>query len=197
MKGSGAAGNSLRAAPRSPPCESGAAISRGSMAVALTLLALLIELAVGYPERLVRAIGHPVTWIGRLIGTLDRAWNRDAASDRARRVRGALAVALIVATAGAAGYGLQRGLSALPYGIVAAALCASSSSATVSRPRAPRWQTSSVATRPRWTRAEWHALRSRAWRRIFPTAWSRRSFGWRSPACPAPPSTRRSTRPTA
>ena len=73
-----------------------------------------------------RAIGHPVTWIGRLIGTLDRAWNRDAASDRARRVRGALAVALIVATAGAAGYGLQRGLSALPYGIVAAALCASS-----------------------------------------------------------------------
>jgi len=96
------------------------------MAVALTLLALLIELAVGYPERLVRAIGHPVTWIGRLIGTLDRAWNRDAASDRARRVRGALAVALIVATAGAAGYGLQRGLSALPYGIVAAALCASS-----------------------------------------------------------------------
>ena len=73
-----------------------------------------------------RAIGHPVTWIGRLIDTLDRAWNRDAASDPARRVRGALAVALIVATAGAAGYGLQRGLSALPYGIVAAALCASS-----------------------------------------------------------------------
>src|SRR5262245_55919756 len=126
MKGSGAAGNSFRAAPRSPPCESGAATSRGSMAVALTLLALLIELAVGYPDRLVRAIGHPVTWIGRLIDTLDRAWNRDAASDPARRVRGALAVALIVATAGAAGYGLQRGLSALPYGIVAAALCASS-----------------------------------------------------------------------
>ena len=40
------------------------------MAVALTLLALLIELAVGYPDRLFRAIGHPVTWIGRLITLL-------------------------------------------------------------------------------------------------------------------------------
>ena len=38
------------------------------MTVALTLLALLIELMVGYPDWLARAIGHPVTWMGRLIG---------------------------------------------------------------------------------------------------------------------------------
>jgi adenosylcobinamide-phosphate synthase len=30
---------------------------------------------VGYPDRLVRAIGHPVIWMGRLIGALDRAFS--------------------------------------------------------------------------------------------------------------------------
>ena len=42
------------------------------MAAPLTLLALLIELMVGYPDRLVQSIGHPVTWMGRLIAWLDR-----------------------------------------------------------------------------------------------------------------------------
>jgi len=91
----------------------------------LTLIALLIELAVGYPDRLVRAIGHPVTWIGALIGALDRGLNRDGLNDAHRRMHGVLAVVLIVAVAAAAGYGVQRALLALPYGIVAAALCAS------------------------------------------------------------------------
>jgi len=95
------------------------------MAIPLTLLALLIELAVGYPDRLVRAIGHPVTWIGALIGALDRGLNRDGLNDAHRRMHGVLAVVLIVAVAVAAGYGVQRALLALPYGIVAAALCAS------------------------------------------------------------------------
>ena len=42
---------------------------------------LLIELAFGYPDRLFRAIGHPVTWIGRLISFLDRKLNRATDSD--------------------------------------------------------------------------------------------------------------------
>jgi adenosylcobinamide-phosphate synthase len=37
------------------------------MSVALALFAMLIELCLGYPEWLVRAIGHPVSWIGNLI----------------------------------------------------------------------------------------------------------------------------------
>ena len=41
------------------------------MAAPLTLLAVLIELTFGYPDRLARAIGHPVTWMGRLIALLD------------------------------------------------------------------------------------------------------------------------------
>ena len=34
--------------------------------------ALLLDAAFGYPDWLVRAIGHPVMWTGALIGTLDR-----------------------------------------------------------------------------------------------------------------------------
>ncbi|MFY9624587.1 MAG: cobalamin biosynthesis protein, partial [Rhodoplanes sp.] len=41
------------------------------MSVALAFFALIIELMVGYPDRLVRAIGHPVIWMGRLIALLD------------------------------------------------------------------------------------------------------------------------------
>ena len=95
------------------------------MAIALTLLALLIELAVGYPDRLVRAIGHPVTWMGALIDALDRGLNRERLSDAHRRMHGVLAAVLIAGVAAATGYGVQRALLALPYGIVAAALCAS------------------------------------------------------------------------
>jgi adenosylcobinamide-phosphate synthase len=47
------------------------------MSVALALLAMLIEAVVGYPDRLVHAIGHPVIWIGDLIAALERRLNRD------------------------------------------------------------------------------------------------------------------------
>ena len=66
------------------------------MAVALTLLALLIEATVGYPERLLRAIGHPVTWIGRLIGLLDRTLNHESMSDASRRAAGVAAVLILI-----------------------------------------------------------------------------------------------------
>ena len=55
------------------------------MAITLTFSALLIEAMFGYPDWLVRTIGHPVTWMGRLIGVLDRALNRDALSPAKRR----------------------------------------------------------------------------------------------------------------
>ena len=68
------------------------------MAAPLTLLALLIELAFGYPERLSRAIGHPVTWMGRLVSSLDRRLNRNGADPVARRSAGAMTMlALLLA----------------------------------------------------------------------------------------------------
>jgi adenosylcobinamide-phosphate synthase len=49
------------------------------MSVALAFFALIIELMVGYPDRLVRAIGHPVIWMGKLIALLDQMLNRTPA----------------------------------------------------------------------------------------------------------------------
>ena len=95
------------------------------MAAALTLLALLFELVIGYPDRLVRAIGHPVTWIGALIGALDRALNRDTATPAARRAAGTIAVLILIGTVGTIAFMLERGLLLLPFGSVAAALLAS------------------------------------------------------------------------
>ena len=50
------------------------------MDAALALVALLIEAIVGYPDRLLRAIGHPVICMGGLIARLDRALNRPGPS---------------------------------------------------------------------------------------------------------------------
>ena len=95
------------------------------MSVALALIAMLIELCLGYPQRLVDAIGHPVTWIGRLIGALDRLLNRDAAPPRERRVAGLLAVLVVLGIVGSIAFLIEHALLRLPFGILATALLAS------------------------------------------------------------------------
>jgi adenosylcobinamide-phosphate synthase len=95
------------------------------MSVALALLAMLIELAFGYPQPLVRVIGHPVTWIGRLIDALDRFLNRDADGAAMRRAAGMIAVFVVLAIVGSIAYLLQHTLLRLQFGIFAVALLAS------------------------------------------------------------------------
>ncbi|GLH79361.1 cobalamin biosynthesis protein CobD [Bradyrhizobium sp. SSBR45G] len=68
------------------------------MFVSLALAALLIEAVVGYPQIMVRRIGHPVMWIGALIAWADRRWNGAEDSFAVRRGRGAGLVVLLVAT---------------------------------------------------------------------------------------------------
>ena len=58
------------------------------MSIAITLLALLIEATLGYPDRVLRAIGHPVMWIGRMIDWLDRTLNRETRSGGRAQGRG-------------------------------------------------------------------------------------------------------------
>jgi adenosylcobinamide-phosphate synthase len=95
------------------------------MSVALALLAMLIELAFGYPERLTRAIGHPVTWMGRLIGALDRTFNRAGDEPGRRRATGLIAVLLIIGIVGSAVVLIERALFHLPFGIFVVAFLAS------------------------------------------------------------------------
>jgi adenosylcobinamide-phosphate synthase len=95
------------------------------MTVALTFVALLIELCFAYPAALHRAIGHPVTWIGRLIAWLDRGLNRETASAPSRRAAGAAAVLILLVVVGALAWFVQSALLRLPFGMLAAALVAS------------------------------------------------------------------------
>jgi adenosylcobinamide-phosphate synthase len=94
------------------------------MSAALALFAMLIELCIGYPERLVRVIGHPVTWIGALIGGLDRLFNRDM-TPALRRLAGILAVAIALSVVAAITFVVQWQLLRLPFGIVPVAVLAS------------------------------------------------------------------------
>jgi adenosylcobinamide-phosphate synthase len=103
------------------------------MPVALAFLAMLIELCLGYPQPVTRMIGHPVTWIGRLIGGLDRALNpppfplppaRDG-KEEGRRTKGVIAVLLVLAIVGTIAFIVERELSRLPFGIFITALIAS------------------------------------------------------------------------
>ena len=84
-----------------------------------------MELAFGYPDRLVRAIGHPVMWIGHLISFLDRTLNRATASDRFRRISGCLALAVLVGVPAGLSYAIEALLGAIPWGIVITAILAS------------------------------------------------------------------------
>ncbi|TDL81764.1 cobalamin biosynthesis protein CobD [Palleronia sediminis] len=67
------------------------------MSAAAMLIALAIDGALGWPDAAYRRIGHPVTWLGRLIDLLDRRWNRG--TDRARHRAGIAAAAAVIAAA--------------------------------------------------------------------------------------------------
>jgi adenosylcobinamide-phosphate synthase len=69
---------------------------------AIMLIGLAIDALIGWPNALFRAIGHPVTWMGRVIRQFDDWLNIDGTEDRARRIAGlvaALAVILLSAEA--------------------------------------------------------------------------------------------------
>ena len=93
----------------------------------LAFLSLIADRAFGYPDALVKAIGHPVMWIGRLISELDESLNRPERGRRERRHAGVMALSIIVAVAALAGLLVQKALLAVPLiGLVLLALVASS-----------------------------------------------------------------------
>jgi len=85
----------------------------------------LLEITVGYPDRLAQAIGHPVTWMGRLIDWLDRTMNRDGADSETRRRAGAVAMLVLFAVVGLVAFVIERTLLLLPLGLFAVAILAS------------------------------------------------------------------------
>ncbi len=95
------------------------------MSVLLAFLSLVLESQTGYPDRLYKAIGHPVSWIGSLISSLDRRLNRATESDRRRRLYGVLALIAIVGLPAAIAGGLEFLLSPYSAGLAVLAIAGS------------------------------------------------------------------------
>jgi adenosylcobinamide-phosphate synthase len=94
--------------------------------VELAPAALLVEAAFGYPSWIYRAIGHPVTWIGALIGVLDNRLNTPSQPESRRRLLGAVALGVVLGATTGAAFAVERALSFGPAGFALLVLAASS-----------------------------------------------------------------------
>ena len=81
----------------------------------MMLVALALDLALGWPKALYDRIGHPVTWLGALISALERRWNTDQPR---RRARGVATATFIIGLAALVGLGLQLALPSGWMGVI-------------------------------------------------------------------------------
>ena len=73
------------------------------MSAIAMLIALALDVTIGWPDWLYRRIGHPVGWMGRMIAVADLRFNRSDSPDAVRKRNGiAAALAVIAATGGLA-----------------------------------------------------------------------------------------------
>lgn len=79
----------------------------------MMVVAMLLDLALGWPAPIYAKIGHPVTWIGAMIDWIDARFNVETESNFARRMAGVATLVIVVA------------LTALPMIIAQALLPAS------------------------------------------------------------------------
>jgi adenosylcobinamide-phosphate synthase len=77
------------------------------------LVAIAVDALLGWPDALFARVGHPVTWLGDLIGALDARWNRSSDTPVMRRVAGAVAALIVIVLATGASWVVQR---AMPEG---------------------------------------------------------------------------------
>ena len=78
--------------------------------VSVLVLALGLEAAFVYPHAIYKRIGHPATWLGALISTLDGALNRAHQSAGLRSTAGVLTLVIIVAIPAGIAWFIERAL---------------------------------------------------------------------------------------
>ena len=83
------------------------------------MVAMVVDALLGWPTRLFARIGHPVTWLGWLIGALDSRWNRETDIPSIRRAAGVVAALLVIALAAGIGWLVQR---MIPSGLTGIAI---------------------------------------------------------------------------
>ena len=87
-------------------------------------VALLVERFAGYPDALFQRVSHPVVWVGRLIAYLDQRLNKPVVSPQEGRLRGAIALILLIAAAFIPTWIVARLLEHWPLGWLLEALLA-------------------------------------------------------------------------
>jgi adenosylcobinamide-phosphate synthase len=93
------------------------------MFATLALVAVATEAAVGYPDGILRRIGHPVMWIGALIAWCDKTWNSETLSYDERRWRGIYLLVLLLAAGILSGLAITAVLEEIFHGVVVVLLC--------------------------------------------------------------------------
>ncbi|HML28999.1 MAG TPA: cobalamin biosynthesis protein, partial [Hyphomicrobium sp.] len=78
--------------------------------------ALALEATFGYPDWLYQRIGHPVSWIGRLISFLDRKLNKETENAAVRRNKGVLALGILIVVTGLIAWSLEQFFDHVAFG---------------------------------------------------------------------------------
>src|ERR1700731_2747946 len=82
------------------------------------LVAMAVDAVLGWPGALFARIGHPVSWLGGLIGALDARWNRPTDAPAARRWIGAATAPIVIAFGAGVGRILQEAMPSDWRGVV-------------------------------------------------------------------------------
>lgn len=96
------------------------------MSLAVALVATVFERLFGYPQRLVALIGHPVIWMGFLIGKGEAAFNVPEWDFATRRRMGVVVLVAVLAITFAVAMVLTYGLRSFAFGWVVEGVIASS-----------------------------------------------------------------------
>lgn len=91
----------------------------------IVLIALFVDAVIGWPKVLYNVIGHPVTWIGKLIDALDAWLNLEGTEVRDRQISGAVAAGLVIIVVAVIAAAIQLLLAHSVAGLVLTGIVAS------------------------------------------------------------------------
>ena len=85
----------------------------------MMVVAMVADALMGWPDRLFARVGHPVSWLGRIIAALDARLNRSSDTPVQRRIAGAATALIVIILAAGFGCVVQR---VIPSGLIGTVL---------------------------------------------------------------------------